>query len=235
MSRTPRCYLSSLALLSLWFGMAHASVYQSLGSIQQAAEQHLQTLLLKSASSVHLAADSLDTRLHLPACAMPLQAFLPSGANLGSRATVGVRCTSGNGWTVYVPVNIESEVKVLRLKRALARDSSISALDVDIRSERVPGTGTAYLSDVTEVQDKRAKRDLPAGTILAPGMLQAKLLIRRGQQVTILATVSGIEVRNQGVALTDGSANARIQIRNMSSAKVIEGVVDQNGVVRVVL
>lgn len=235
MSRTHRYYLSSLFLLSLWFGVTHASTYQSLVSIQQAAEQHLQTLLLKSAATVHLAADSLDTRLHLSACAMPLQAFLPSGANLGSRATVGVRCTSGNSWTVYVPVNIESEVKVLRVKRALARDSAISALDVEIRSERVPGTGTVYLSDVTEVQDKRAKRDLAAGTILTPGMLQARLLIQRGQQVTILATVSGIEVRNQGVALTDGSANTRIQIRNLNSAKVIEGVVDQNGVVRVVL
>ncbi len=212
---------------------ANAISYQPLASIQQTAEQHLRSLIPDSTKSVILQAETLDSRLHLAQCSTPLQAFLPSGANLGSRATVGVRCNDGNTWSVYVPVNIESEVEVLSLNKSLARNATISPLDVEVSTRHVPGLITHYLKDISELQNKRTRRDLPAGALLTPDMLQSQVLVRRGQQVTILAEVSGIEVRNQGVALVDGSENARVQVRNSVSSKVIEGVVDATGIVRV--
>jgi flagella basal body P-ring formation protein FlgA len=218
---------------------ALAAAYQPLTSIQAAAEQHVRQLLPNTAGVLHLQAETLDSRLHLAQCVSPLQAFLPNGANLGRRATVGVRCDSGpgsnNGWSVYVPVNIESEINVLSLNKSLARDAVITLLDLDSRKQRVPGLSNQYLKDMSELQGKRLKRDLPAGTVLTASMLQPQLLIRRGQTVTLLAEAAGIAVRNQGIALADGSSSARIQVRNLSSAKVVEGVVDAQGVVRVPL
>ena len=122
---------------------------------------------------------------------------------------------------------------MLSLNKSMARNATISPLDVEVSTRHVPGLITHYLKDISELQNKRTRRDLPAGALLTPDMLQSQVLVRRGQQVTILAEVSGIEVRNQGVALVDGSENARVQVRNSVSSKVIEGVVDATGIVRV--
>ena len=71
--------------------------------------------------------------------------------------------------------------------------------------------------------------------VLTPAMLQPAVLIHRGQQVTVLASTSGISVKAEAIALSDGSANSRIRVRNTSTAKEIEGVVDSASTVRVEL
>lgn len=223
-----------LLTTDLFGNPAYVTGYQSLSSIQEAAQTHIRDLL-PHAGVVHLTATPLDSRLRLTQCTTPLHAFLPSGANLGSRATVGVRCAAGNTWLVYVPVNIESEIDALSLNKSLSRNAIISGTDVDSRVLRVPGLSSQYVTDPHNLQGQRLRRDLPAGTLLTTSMMQPQLLIRRGQQVTILAKVAGIEVRNQGIALAEGSVNSRVQVKNLSSFKVIEGVVDNNGLVRVTL
>ncbi len=221
-----------LSASSVFCTRAHAGAYQPLPTIQASAEQHLRKVLPNAGSNVHLKADDLDNRLHLAACPSPLEVFLPSGAN-GSRVTTGVRCNQGNQWTVYVPVSIESDVPVVVLNRALARNATVGIQDVEIRVQRIQGLGSNTVKSAAELAGQRLKRDLPAGTVLTPAMLQPEIVIKRGQQVTVVASVSGIEVRTQGVALGDASANSRIRVKNLNSAKVVEGMVDNNNMVRV--
>ncbi len=222
-----------LSASSVSYARAHAGAHQPPTTIQASAEQHLRKVLPSTGQTVHLKADDLDSRLRLAACPMPLEVFLPNGANAGSRVTTGVRCTHGNQWTIFVPVSIESEVPVLVLNKALARNAAVGAQDVETQVQRVPGLGNSNLKSASQLAGQRLKRGLPAGTVLAPTMLQPELVIRRGQQVTVIASVAGIEVRSQGVALGDASANSRIRVKSLNSAKVIEGLVDNNHMVRV--
>lgn len=241
-SRPPVCWYRNLSFVTACLTLLIAPMQlvaapaQALDDIRSAAEQHLLDSLHRTAQgTVTAKATSLDNRLRLAPCTVPLEAFLPNGANIGSRATVGVRCSSGNGWTVYVPVDIESEVTVLRLNKALARDAQVTGGDVEVTRERVPGLGSAYLDSVADLKGMRLKRALPGGSLLTPALLQAEAIIRRGQQVILLASVAGIEVRNQGIALADAGAHDRVKVRNLASAKVVEGVVDPSGVVNIAL
>ncbi|MGE0115397.1 MAG: flagellar basal body P-ring formation chaperone FlgA [Steroidobacteraceae bacterium] len=222
-----------LYLLSAAIMPVQATGFESLQAIQTSAEQHLRTVLPNNSGNVYFKTDELDNRLRLADCPTPLEAFLPSGASIGSRVTIGVRCTQGTQWTVYVPVSIESEAPSLILNKALARNAAVTAQDVEIRVQRLPGLGSTNLRSVAELDGKRLKRDLPAGTILNPAMLQPEILIHRGQQVTVVAKMAGIEVRSQAVALGDGSINSRIRVKNLNSAKVVEGLVDNSNMVRV--
>jgi flagellar basal body P-ring formation protein FlgA len=228
-------WLFLLVGVALAHTRAQAAGYQSLSSIQAAAEQHLRQLLPADGSTLYIKATALDDRLRLAACPAPLDAFLPSGANISARVTVGVRCNQGTQWTLYTPVSIESEAPMLVLNKALARGAMIGSQDVDTRVQRIAGVVSDSLKSLGEISGKRLKRDLPAGTVLSPAMLEPELLIRRGQQVTMIARLAGIEVRSQGVALSDGRASSRIQVKNLNSAKVVEGLVDSNSVVRVEL
>jgi flagella basal body P-ring formation protein FlgA len=49
----------------------------------------------------------------------------------------------------------------------------------------------------------------------------------------LIAASGDIEIRAQGQALTEGSAHDRIRVQNVSSLKVVEGVVENAGTVRV--
>ena len=222
-----------LVLAYLLGSYAEAGEFESLTTLQAGAEHYVRSVLPAGSGTVYVKADNLDGRLKLAACSQPLEVFLPSGASLGSRLTAGVRCTQGAQWTIYLPLNIESEVSALVLNKALARNATVTAVDVTSQVQRIPGLASNAIRSVGELAGQRLKRDLPAGTILSPAMLQPALLIRRGQQVTVVAMVAGIEVRTQAIALSDGSASSRIRVKNLNSAKVVEGSVDTNNVVRV--
>lgn len=125
---------------------------------------------------------------------------------------------------------------MLVLQRPLARHATLLAQDVQPQVRRLPaGDGQAFLNDVQTLKGKRLRRALPAGTTLRADMLLPEVLIRRGQRVTLLAQAGGLQVRAPGKALAEGAAEQRIQVQNLSSLRVVEGVVEGNGVVRVEL
>ncbi len=77
------------------------------------------------------------------------------------------------------------------------------------------------------------RRALPAGSPLTMDVLDRDVLVQRGQQVTLVAATGGIEIRAQGKALGDGGAQDRIRVQNVNSLKIVEGVVENAGTVRV--
>jgi len=216
--------------------LAPPSDYQSLPELQALAERYVHDSVSSKTGELQVKAEALDPRLHLARCGDKPEAFLPSGANLASRTTVGVRCNSQSiQWTLYIGVNLETQTPVLVLNRAVARDTQLSSSDVTVDVRRVPGLSSGYLTDVAQLKDCSARQNLSAGMVLTPTMLQPAVLIHRGQQVTVLASASGISVRAEAIALTDGAIKSRIRVRNVSTAKEVEGVVDSSSVVRVEL
>lgn len=239
-----RSYICALlsALLALAFaGSAHAGVQsltsntsvQSLDAIQAAAEQFVRSSLPENSVKHFVTANNLDSRLRLDECASPLEAFSQGTGMSSGRMTIGVRCPSQSPWTIYVPVTVEVEVSVLVLRRPLARRSRVEITDVEPQVRRLPGSASVFISDIASLKGHRLKRSLPVGTALTVDMLQPDILVRRGQQVTLIAANGSVQIRAQGQALTEGAAAERVRVQNVSSLKVVEGVVESAGVVRV--
>lgn len=227
--------IGSQLLLSLCMSMATAAfaTTQSIDDVQAAAEEFVRSRLPASPAKQFVTAAKLDPRLRVASCDQPLQTFEQSATALGERVTVGVRCTAANSWTLYVPVSVEVEMPVLVLRRALARRARVAMIDVEPQTRRVPGTAAAFLLDTASLQGHRLKRSLPAGTALTVDMLVPDVVVRRGQQVTLIAASGPVEIRAQGHALTEGGVADRVRVQNTSSLKVVEGVVESDSVVRV--
>lgn len=206
---------------------------QSLESIQTAAESFVRSNFPDGKAKHHVTAAALDSRLRLHACEVPLETFSPHANNLAPRATVGVRCSAPAPWTLYVPVTIETEIPVLVLRRALARRARVTIADVEPQVRRLPGSAAHFITDTASLQGHRLRRALPAGSALTVDALAPDILVRRGQQVTLIAQAGGVEIRARGQALTEGGAQDRVRVQNVTSLKVVEGVVESNGVVRV--
>jgi flagella basal body P-ring formation protein FlgA len=222
-------------LLPLSGGAALAQNIQQLPDIQAAAERFITNRLPTSQSKFHVEAAALDPRLRLAACTSPLEAFVHSEVPTSARATVGVRCTTNVQWTLYVPVSVEVEAPVLVLRRGLARRARIESTDVELQTRRLPGTLTNFINDAVQLQGHRLKRALPAGTPLTADVLAPDVIIRRGQKVTLVAANDSIEIRAEGLALTDGGAADRVRVQNANSLKIVEGVVENASTVRVQL
>lgn len=206
---------------------------QSLESIKAAAEKAVRSQLPDSRAKYYVTPQRLDERLRLAACGDPLETFITNNATPAARSMVGVRCPAQNTWTVYVPVSIEVEAPILVLRRALARRSPVEPTDVELQTRRLPGIASGFISDLGSLPGRRLKRALPAGTALTADVLVPDVLVKRGQQVTLLAMSDTIEIRAQGQALSEGGANDRIRVQNVNSMKIVEGIVEKDGTVRV--
>jgi flagellar basal body P-ring formation protein FlgA len=202
-------------------------------SIRAAAEAFVKSQLPRDASVASVTAGSLDSRLRLVRCTGGLHAQLPAGAALQARSMIGVACDGPVRWTVYVPVSVESRVAVLVLKHPVPRDARLTKEDVNIETRKVTGLATAFLTDVSDLRARSVQRPLPLGTTLTMDMFKPDLVIRHGQDVTLIAAAGGIEVRAAGRALADAAGGTRLKVQNLSSLKVVEGMVEGPDLVRV--
>lgn len=227
--------LAPLVLLGAMAAMtARAEELQSLDSLGHAAESLLTDRLQSTdgGAVAHVTASSVDSRLRLQRCTQPLQAVIPATLRATARMTVGVRCAQPN-WTVYVPVAVETDLKVLVLKRAVVRNSALDAADVELQSRRVPGVAAGYLTDVKQLTRRHLRMGAAPGTALTVDLLADDILIKRGQRVTLVAAVGGLEVRAQGEAMADASGAGRVRVLNLSSRKIVEGLVESADQVRI--
>jgi flagella basal body P-ring formation protein FlgA len=177
--------------------------------------------------------NNLDPRLALPACDTQLQGFLPPGGHLLGNTVIGVRCMSGKPWTIYVPAKVIGVRQIVVTKRPVLRGSAIAEGDIALTEREITGDGDAYIFEPEHVLGKIAKQPLRADIPLTPDLLDAPLLVRRGQEIIILAQGDGIEVRMSGTALMDGAEGQLVRVRNTLSNRTVEGLVIKTGIIKV--
>jgi flagella basal body P-ring formation protein FlgA len=220
-----------LAAAAPFAARAEAGI-EPLPAIRAAAEKALRGQIDAALAGVELDAAAMDPRLRLPACAQMLDTFAAAPQPTQSRATVRVSCPAP-AWTLNVPVEIRRKHPVLVLRRAVGRGEAITAQDVRAQERVLPGLGSPFVSSPEQLQGRLTRRPLPEGTAVTADALTAALLIHRGQTVTLVAQTAGFEVRAPGRAMADASANQRVRVQNLHSLKVVEGLADKEGVVRV--
>jgi len=213
-------------------GAQAGDALQPLATVRATAERAVRGVLDPNASGVELTAATLDPRLRLAACAR-FESHVQPPRGTQSRVLARVSCTNGASWSVNVPVEIRRTQRVLVVRRALARGETIGAADVEAQTRELPGLASPYVTRIEDLAGRLTRRPIPAGTLLSADAMSAALLIHRGQEVTLTASYNGLEVRAPGRALADAAALQRVRVQNLLSLKIVEGVADSEGVVRI--
>jgi flagella basal body P-ring formation protein FlgA len=107
----------------------------------------------------------------------------------------------------------------------------IGANDVVLARRRITSTRLDYLSDATTAVGRVATRAIGPDQILGAANVMLPRLVKRGDEVTIASVGSAISVRVRGQALKDGGLGERVSVRNLNSKRVVEGVVNADGMV----
>jgi flagella basal body P-ring formation protein FlgA len=228
--------LNTLVILVLAAGLAPArgqAPLQSLEGIRDAAESAVRGVIDPALPGVKLETVPLDPRLRLSGCPRKLDTFANAPRHSQSRVIARVSCASP-AWTLNVPVEVRRTHTVLVLRRPFGRGESIAPADVVAQKRELPGLVSPFVARPEDLAGRLTRRPLPEGTAVTAEALSAALLIKRGQLVTLVAQSAGFEVRAPGRAMADAAANQRIRVQNLNSLKIIEGLADNDGTVRVV-
>ena len=177
---------------------------------------------------------NLDARLRLQACDAPLVDFThQQRVSLGRQHAVGVKCQSETPWTVYVSVKVKLLEPVVA--KALSAKHVLRVTGVVVKQVDVGALRHGYLSDTELVVGQQLKYPLAMGSVISQNAVKPEKIVRRGEMITLIAVAGSMQVKMNGTAMADGSLGQRVRVKNSSSKRVVEGVVDGPGIVRVKL
>ncbi|MGB5323808.1 MAG: flagellar basal body P-ring formation chaperone FlgA [Pseudomonadales bacterium] len=223
-------YASSPALAQLFADQMHASEL-----LQLALDHMREHLQVADGRRVELGKGKMDARLAMPRCATPLVFEAQQQNQRGDRLLVKTSCEDQKRWAVYVPLQYREFAQAVVSTRPIARGKTIEREDIALAEVAVQKTGGNYLPAIDQALGMLATRDVSAGSALQLAALKAPMLVKRGDQVVILAKAGSVQVRMNGTALAAGSADQQIRVKNIRSQRVIKARVKSAGVVEALL
>lgn len=223
--------LFALFPLFLFTANIDASV-QSTEALTRLAEEFTLSSY-ESATKVEVTVKPLDKRLKLAECSDALVPFWPYGSAREGNTVVGIRCEGEASWKIQLRVNIRLFDYIAVLNTPVQRGDSVSTGILDMELVDITTIRHDGVLDPASVEGFHFRRRFSAGRPLTRAMLEKPMLVNRGEQVRLVRKKGSLSVNGKGVALQDGSENAMIEVRNLSSGRVIFGQAIAKGVVRI--
>lgn len=205
-------------------------------TIQTRTLAHMRANATNSAGTrVEYQAAPMDSRLSMRSCTEALQ-FEPQTDNARSgRTLVKVRCNDAKPWAMYVPLKVERWQTVVTASKSIQRNAVITQADIALREQKLLGPTTDYAQNSDTVVGLQSRRAIAAGNAINTRQLVQPKLIRRGDDVVIVANSMGVSAKMPGTAMADGRKNQQIQVRNQSSKRMIKARVIAPGTVEVIM
>ena len=223
---------AAIFLLLVVFPLRAGDV-QSLASIKLQAESYIADYPYQSRYTPGFQLNRLDSRLRLAACAEDLAIeFSPSDRTHGNTA-LSISCTNPREWKIHLPVRVDLYDDVMVAAKPLIKGQFIDESAIIYEKRNISRLNNGYFSRDIEAQQLEARRNLARGTILTPANLLPRMLVRSGQQVTLLLDINGIVVKSTGQALQSARLGQVVRVRNSQSSRIVEGVVSGEALVKV--
>ena len=146
----------------------------------------------------------LNKNLKLLKCTQPLESFITPGVKLSGRTTIGVRCSGYKPWKIYVTAEINIFDNVVIADSYILRGSRLSAAQLRTEKRNVATLSRGYFSRPEDVIGKIAKTTISKEQVIGLHSLASPKLVRRGQNVTIVAKSDTVTVKMNGNAMADG-------------------------------
>lgn len=201
---------------------------------QQSRERQARAGVPIDATSMLFAVSPPDD-LHVPTGPVSLRVRIqdaPPGSNFVSAAvTVAV-----NGHDVQtVPLTFRSGHLRPVVIAAVALAPRLALGSASVRLAPRPSTDVPAdaLTDAAAIADLEVTYPVAAGEVLTARTVRPRLLVRRGEAVTLLVEGRGFMITAQGKAAEDARRGDTVRVLNPSSRREVLGTVESAGVVRV--
>jgi flagella basal body P-ring formation protein FlgA len=187
--------------------------------IEQAARSQIDKQLLSSGLSEPEITLSVLSARPAPPCSAPVEVEAVDTRQF-ARMRFVARCPAAPGWRhdFVVRARVSAQVAVtampLRAGEALTMDHvTLERRDITLIGDAIGAPELAV--------GQTSRRSLRAGEVLRAGQLASPVMVKRGDQVLMVARSEGIEVSMAGEALDAGAHGAVVRVRNAASGQVV--------------
>ncbi|KVU02969.1 flagellar biosynthesis protein FlgA [Burkholderia ubonensis] len=169
----------------------------------------------------------------LAACTT-LEPFLPTGARLWGRTTVGVRCAGERPWTVYLQARVTVQATYYAAARQIAPGEVLTAADLVARDGDLTLLPLAVITDPSQAVGSTALARVAAGLPLRQDMLKSAASVSAGQTVRVVAAGPGFTISTEGSALANAAPGQSVRVR-MAAGQIVTAIVKDAGTVEIPL
>lgn len=188
---------------------------------------------LPAGARVEVEVGRINPRLKLAPCAR-ITPHLAAGTRLWGRVSVGLRCSEGARWNVFVPVTVRVFALAWTAAEPLPAGAVLTAArlrrrEVDLAAEPSP----AVVSEAVAL-GRTLARALQAGDALREADLRPRQWFAAGDTVRLHSSGSGFAISGQGQALGAGIDGQLIKVRT-ESGRIVQGRATAAGQVELLL
>ncbi|MFM0386555.1 flagellar basal body P-ring formation chaperone FlgA [Paraburkholderia dipogonis] len=169
----------------------------------------------------------------LAACTM-LEPFMPSGARLWGRMTVGVRCAGERPWTIYLQARISLRATYYLAARAMAPGEVFTAADLVARDGDLTGLPQAIVTDPSQAVGSVSLVRIAGGMPLRRDMLKSASAVSIGQTVRVVAAGDGFAISAEGSVMNNASPGQQVRVKT-ANGQIISGIVKDGSTVEIQL
>lgn len=146
---------------------------------------------------------------------------------------LGVRINNKNYGRVALSGWVDIFDTVLCALRPLRRGTILSLKDVYMEKKSISDFSGDYFTNPADIQGKILKTDISRGRYITENMVGLPPLIHRGEVIKMVAVSGDLRIVASGIAKNDGKLNDQIRVQNISSKRIVYGVVTGKSTVNV--
>ena len=167
----------------------------------------------------------------LAACTT-LEPFMPTGARLWGRTTVGVRCAGAKPWTLYLQAQISIESTYYLAARQIEAGTVVTAQDLLARDGDLSNLPRAIITDPSQAVGSTALTRISAGMPLRQDLLKSASAVSIGQTVRVVAQGQDFTISSEGSVMNNASPGQQVRVK-MAGGQIISGIVKDGATVQV--
>jgi len=190
--------------------------------IEQFAQTYLENnLVVPEEGKVIIKVATLDPRIIIKPCQLPLQANIPENHN-GRNLNIKINCDDSTPWNIYLPAKVEITLPVLVAKNTILKGTMLTDDNIEIlfiANNKIRGE---RLQDKKIVLGAKAKKRIAKGRTISRKSI---CVVCKGDTVIIIASSENFSIKTKGVALSSGNINEQIRVKNAQSNRIITSTV----------
>ena len=194
-----------------------------------------QRLAMPSDSYTVALAGNMVSDQAVPVGKLVLMSDIPNGIKFNGLTVVKVAIYVED--KLYLQRNVSLQVKgfkkvVVAAAPPIAPNQSITADALQTELVDMARLSQGFFTESDKIIGLQSRRSILPGRVINDRMVQKPLVIKRGASVNIIARAGVVEISVVGQALQDGAQDQIVQVKNMTSGKIIGAkVIDESAVI----
>ncbi|QLG87539.1 flagellar basal body P-ring formation protein FlgA [Chitinibacter bivalviorum] len=224
-------YIFALAVSLLCTISLAGPAKQDLNIVQKEIEQWLEAALANSPGVPSYSVNKLDPKLQLDACNL-MEIGLPQGYRLIGKTMLRVKCIEGASWSINAPTQISMQVQYVTAARPMGANQTLGEADLMVQRGDLGTLPGSVILEPNQAIGRTLNTAVSAGQPIRKEQLRAAIVIQQNQRVKVVYREDGLEIHNEGIALSNAAEGAVVRVR-VGGNLILSGTAQAGGLVEV--